>query len=119
MTRRCELLFVLGTLLWGCPHVVAALRSPTDGVSTEQWKELAKISLDEFKSRRELEWKASLGFWAGIGSFTYVFVHDTGATRPPLWMLTTSYIIVGFISLFGLGLLQAGHALNRDYFFIL
>jgi MscS family membrane protein len=31
MTRRRELLFLLGTLLWGCPHVVAAQAAKSNG----------------------------------------------------------------------------------------
>ncbi len=43
--------------------------------------ELAKISLDEFKNRREFEWKLAFGFWTAIAAFTYMLVSTDRCAR--------------------------------------
>ncbi len=47
----------------------------------KEWMELAKISLDEFKNRREFEWKLAFGFWTAIAAFTYMLVSTDRCAR--------------------------------------
>jgi hypothetical protein len=60
------------------------------------WLELAKIAQQSFFSRRELEWKLAIGFWAAIAAFTWVFFKVDGLKLPPHfdWILGVTYLLL-------------------------
>lgn len=81
------------------------------------WMELAKISLDEFKNRRELEWKLAFGFWAALAGFTYFFLSNAKVEKPPIVWLGVIYGLIFLISVFcWMCPLQKAHAKNKAYF---
>ena len=83
------------------------------------WKELAKISLDEFKNRRELEWKLALGFWAVLGSFTYWFIANPTFPPPSPCLLGWTYGLMCVCAVaFWMLPLQTAHAHNKYYYLL-
>lgn len=52
------------------------------GQKSPDWIALAKIAQESFFNRRALEWKLSLGFWAGIAAFSWVFFSVDGLAVP-------------------------------------
>ena len=84
--------------------------------STEpNWIELAKISLDEFKNRRELEWKLAFGFWTAVASFTYYYTSNDRPEALCSKILGLFYVLIGTFHVFGIFLVQEGHAKNKSY----
>jgi hypothetical protein len=82
------------------------------------WLELAKLSQEMFKNRRELEWKLAFGFWTGIASFTAAFfVPDKirPLTPPSCWKLASVYFGAWIAALLWQLAIQKGHADNLHY----
>jgi hypothetical protein len=83
--------------------------------SDSKWIDLAKISQEEFKDRRALEWKLAFGFWTGIASFTYFVTGDKTLHLQPC-VLTILYGLIGLVATcFWLFPLQRAHADNKAW----
>lgn len=84
------------------------------------WLELAKIAQQSFFNRRELEWKLSLGFWAAISAFTWLFFSVAGIQVPTNF---TCLLGIGYVLLFILTIpfwhlpLQKAHGGDKKYYF--
>jgi hypothetical protein len=94
--------------------------SQLDGQKDTDWIALAKIAQESFFNRRALEWKLSLGFWAGIAAFSWVFFSVDGLTIPHRF---NCYLGIGYAVLFVLTIpfwhlpLQKAHGGDKRYFF--
>lgn len=80
----------------------------------EHYRELAKIALDHFFNRRELEWRLSFAFWTAISAFTGVFLlKDFKLDKVAdsfLSYLGWAYVGFFFLSMGWQYLIQIGHA---------
>jgi len=87
--------------------------SPTNSAGQPNWLELAKISLDNFKSLRELEWKILFGHWTAVGALTYLVLEKKIIIdRCPLGAIYTVSWLAVSAKLF---LIQWSSAESRGY----
>jgi hypothetical protein len=93
-------------------------KNETMDVPGERWIELAKLSHEEFKSRRELEWKLAFGFWGAIGAFTAALLTERLNLPAPscLWLLAFAYLLalVAAVALW-MWPLQVAHADGKAF----
>ena len=78
------------------------------------WIDLAKISHEDFKSRRDLEWKLAYGFWTVIAAFTYLAC-DKQLHLCWCWLLCVYIVVFFVVGIFWLLPLQGAHSDNRAY----
>jgi hypothetical protein len=79
------------------------------------WLELAKLSHEDFKNRRELEWKLLFGLWTAIATFTYFAIFNKMDFGQNLGWLGSLYVFAFLMSAVWLIPLQKAHADNRAY----
>lgn len=73
--------------------------------------DLAKLTQTDFISRRDLEWKLSLGFWGSIAAFVYVIV-DNPSIHTVVASIGTGCLLISAFAfhLLVMGLIQVAHA---------
>lgn len=101
-------------------HRKKALLQMSHDSNEPDWLELAKIAQQSFFNRRELEWKLSLGFWAAIGAFTWLFFSVSDIQVPDHF---TCILGVAYVVLFSLTIpfwhlpLQKANGGDKKYYF--